>query len=65
MIVIGFILGVIVGIGVAYLITALLVKSSNDLGDSVGQFKDFSKESLKVIEKKDGVSRNYIPGDYW
>lgn len=64
MTVIGFLIGFALGVGIAYLITAGLVKSSNDLGDSKGKFRDFSDEPLNVIESKNRVSAKFIPSDF-
>ena len=62
MIVLVYIFGVVgglaFGISVAMLFTVWLVKKSNDIGDSKGQFNDFS-EYLDVICDDDDLRQVY------
>ena len=48
--VMGIILGIITGLGLALLITSCLVKDSNDIGDSVGRLENFGR--LNIMHEK-------------
>ena len=54
----GIVAGLAFGISVAALFTIWLVKKSNDIGDSKGQFNDFS-EYLDVICDDDDLRQVY------
>ena len=54
----GVLAGLAFGISVAMLFTIWLVKKSNDIGDSKGQFSDFS-EYLDVISNEDDLRQVY------
>ena len=54
----GVVAGLAFGISVAALFTIWLVKKSNDIGDSKGQFNDFS-EYLDIICDDDDLRQVY------
>ncbi|MDO5154627.1 MAG: hypothetical protein Q4D51_01555 [Eubacteriales bacterium] len=62
--VIGALLGIAFGVVLAYLIISIMVKKSNDLGDSKGNYKDFSTAPVVIHESKNNVSQNFIPPEY-
>ena len=50
-----FILGNLLGFGFAFMLVGILVKRSNDHGDSKGTFLDFNSQLLHVTVKRDDV----------
>ena len=56
----GGLIGLILGIGIAFLITILLVKKSNDIGDSKGVLMDFGY--LNMLYTEDGLHRHVPSG---
>jgi hypothetical protein len=52
--VLGVLMGIALGIGLAYFLTVTLVKRSNDIGDSSGKLSDFG--TLHMITSEDGLS---------
>ena len=50
-----FILGNLLGFGFAFMLVGILVKRSNDHGDSKGTFLDFNSQLLNVTVKRDDV----------
>ncbi len=50
----GLIVGVALGIGVAYYVTVSLVKKSNDIGDSSATLRDVS-DGVIVLDKEDNL----------
>jgi len=55
MFVLGIILGLSTGLGMALYITSYLVKRSNDIGDSTGTLENFGK--LNIFYQKAGLSK--------
>lgn len=51
----GIVLGLALGISIALLITVRLVKQSNDIGDSQGEFMDFG-DYVHVLNEYDNLS---------
>ena len=51
--IIGGILGLAIGTGIAFVVTMTYVKKSNDIGDSKGTLWDFG--DLYVISSQDGL----------
>ena len=58
MIILGIILGIAFSACFAFMITMIIVRKSNDMGDSKGSFYSFAGTNLRMINKKDGVSPN-------
>lgn len=58
MIVLGIILGIVIALCFSFMVTMLIVRKSNDMGDSKGTFREFSDSPLRIISKKDGVNAN-------
>ena len=58
MIVLGIILGIAFAVCFSFMVTMIIVRNSNDMGDSKGTFWTFSASSVRMINKKDGVSPN-------
>ncbi len=50
-----FILGNLLGFGFAFMLVGILVKRSNDHGDSKGTFLDFNSQLLHVTVRRDDV----------
>lgn len=50
-------LGVFFGCAAALFIVSIMVKDSNDLGNTKGDFDDFSRGSLNLIIKQDRIKR--------
>lgn len=50
-----FILGNLLGFSFAFMLVGILVKRSNDHGDSKGTFLDFNSQLLHVTVKRDDV----------
>lgn len=57
MIIIAFILGVFIGCSISLFIVAGKVAKSNDLGNTKGDFTDFSKGSIHLISQQDRIKR--------
>lgn len=55
MIFIAFISGNLLGFGFAFMLIGILVKRSNDHGDSKGSFLDFNRQVLHVTVERDDV----------
>ena len=53
---IAFILGNLFCFGLAFMIVIMLVKRSNDHGNSKGTFADFNRQPLHVTQKRDDVA---------
>ncbi|MBP3338974.1 MAG: hypothetical protein J6L69_06195 [Lachnospiraceae bacterium] len=51
MILLAIILGIILGVSLSFGITMLVVKASNDLGDSTGSFNQFTNGTMKYLSK--------------
>ena len=51
--IIGISFGIVLGIGVAYLLTFSLVKNSNDSGDWASTLSDVSPKGLVIFEQED------------
>lgn len=51
MILLAIISGILVGISLSFCITMLVVKVSNDLGDSTGNFNQFTNGTMKYLSK--------------
>ncbi len=58
MIILGIILGLALAVGLAFMITMIRVSKSNDLGNSKGDFKSFSRVPLHMINKRDRINPN-------
>lgn len=56
MLVFGIILGLFLAGSFALWVTTALINKSNVIGDTKGTFDEFAKDSLRMINKKDGVS---------
>lgn len=56
---IGIVLGITIGIGLALRITVLAVKKSNDVGDSKGEMRDFGTY-IDMISTQDDL-HSYRP----
>ena len=52
------ILGICLGVALAFMITAIMVDSSTNKGDSKASFRDWANKPIKIIEKKDNVNPN-------
>jgi len=63
MFIFAIIFGCLIGFAFAYMLTAKLVASSNDHGDSRNNFKDFADYPLHIIEKKNNLNSPYSPHD--
>ena len=57
-IILGMMLGVIIAACFAFFITTMIVRKSNDMGDSKGSFFTFAGSNIRIINKRDGVSPN-------
>lgn len=53
----GLIMGIFVGCSVSLFIVAGKVAKSNDIGNTKGDFLDFSKSYLHLIIKQDRIKR--------
>lgn len=53
--------GVILGISIAYWWTQRAVKKSNDIGDSNGNYNDFSGTPATIHEQQNNVSPKFVP----
>lgn len=53
--IIGGILGLAIGTGIAFAVTMTYVKKSNDIGDAKGTLQDFGE--LYVISSEDGLDK--------
>ena len=62
MMVLGIILGIAFALCFSYLVTMEIVCKSNDMGDSIGGFQEFSDSSVHIIQRKDAVNPNYCCG---
>jgi len=58
--ILGVILGILLAGCFAFMVTMMLVNKSNIVGDTKGTFDTFSKTSLNMIYKEDGVISNKI-----
>ena len=56
----GILLGLVLAGCFAFMVTMILVHKSNVLGDTKGTFHTFSKNSLRMIAKEDGISRRNL-----
>ena len=54
----GIATGIALGISLSLLITVRIVKESNDIGDSQGQFFDFG-DYIRVLNDRDNLSSMY------
>ena len=52
------ILGICLGVALAFMITAIMVDSSTNKGDGKASFRDWANKPIKIIEKKDNVNPN-------
>lgn len=59
MFIFAIIFGCLIGFAFAYMLTAKLVASSNDHGDSRNNFTDFADYPLHIIEKKNNLNSPY------
>ncbi len=50
--ILGIIIGFILALALAFAVTMMWVKSSNDLGDSEGTYEHFTGSEMKFISKK-------------
>ena len=57
MIIIAFIIGVFIGCSVSLFIVSGKVAKSNDLGNTKGNFLDFSNGSIHLIVKQDRIKK--------
>lgn len=57
MIIIAFILGVFIGCSISLFIVAGKVAKSNDLGNTKGDFLDFSNGSIRLISQQDRIKK--------
>ncbi|MBR5348093.1 MAG: hypothetical protein IK125_02550 [Lachnospiraceae bacterium] len=55
----GIFLGILTGLGLALYLTSLLIKRSNDVGDSIGQLSDFGSLHMIHSEPKLSSGRKY------
>ena len=51
--VLGVLMGIALGVGIAYFLTVSFVKHSNDIGDFSGRLSDFGQ--LRIIASEDGL----------
>lgn len=58
--IVGGLIGLALGIGLAFLITMYLVRKSNDIGDSKGSLADFGY--LKMLYTEDGLHHHNPSG---
>lgn len=60
--VLGGVIGILLGAGVALAVTANILYKSNDLGDSKGTIFDFSKKGVNMLYSKDRVKKHiFVP----
>ena len=55
-VVLGIILGIAFSACLSFMITMMVVRNSNDMGDSKGTFTTFAGSSVRMLNKKDGVN---------
>lgn len=58
MIILGVLLGLALAAALAFMITMFSVAKSNDLGNSKGEFRTFSTNPLRMINRKDRINPN-------
>lgn len=58
MVVFGIIVGLLLAACFAFMLTMIIVRKSNDSGDSKGTFAQFSSTPLRIISRSDGVNPN-------
>ncbi len=58
MIVLAIVLGMAFGFGAAFMIVNYFIMHSNVVGNTKGDFYDFTNSPLVLLEKKDRVNRN-------
>ena len=49
--------GILITICLSYMIVGILANQSANFGDSKGEMKDFSKDGVEILEKKDKMAR--------
>lgn len=54
--ILGIVLGLLLAGCFSFMITMMLVNKSNVLGDTKGTFYTFSKSTLNMLDKEDGVN---------
>lgn len=54
----GIVVGIALGVGIAFYITVSLVKKSNDIGDSSSTLYDVSN-GINIIERKDDLHKAF------
>lgn len=60
MIILGIIIGLLLAGGFAYMVTMSAVAKSNVLGDTKGNFNEFTRKPLRMISRSDGINpRNW------
>lgn len=55
--IIALFLGVFVGVSVAIWATAKMIVKSNDIGNAKGDFDDFTRHPLRILEQRDKIRR--------
>ena len=58
MIFLGILLGIAFSVCLAFMVTMIVVRKSNDMGDSKGSFYSFAGTNVRILSKKDGVNPN-------
>ena len=58
--ILGIIFGILLAGCFAFMVTMMLVNKSNVVGDTKGTFYTFSRSSLNMIYKEDGVKSKRI-----
>ncbi len=56
----GLIFGLLYALAAAYLLTAVAIKSSNNLGSGKGTFKTFAVKEMKYYAKKNNIKEKDI-----
>lgn len=61
MTVFGIILGIVAAIALTMLIMIIIIKKSNDWGDSTGTIENFCGGTFTVLDQKDNVKSTFDP----
>ena len=56
----GFILGLLIAVSLSVFITGLLLKKSNDFGDSTGSYNHFAEGSIRYYVKENNYHRQEL-----
>lgn len=62
--IIGFLGGLVLGVGIAIYILASWLESSNDFGNSRGTLKDFSGMSVNIVEQRNDLKKRKFEKEF-